>query len=214
MDGRVLVAHLSGLDELAQGVGHLSRGARGRRGARPVARHDEHGVEGAGQARARVRLPVDEGVAGQLQAAVERARLLAADDSADGVAGPVDLLGGRAHLDLENAVGDLAGQHESEHQDDGERQPEREGHHSKLQRAAPCETQRPTQRTKAAKQGPERPQRPLMRRLEPQITCPAPPRGDAVHRRRRGSRRSGLVSHSSNGEHHLRVLRILFDLGP
>ena len=53
--GRVLVADLAGLDELAQGVGDLlHRAARGRR-ARSVAGHDQHRVEGAAPGRDRRR---------------------------------------------------------------------------------------------------------------------------------------------------------------
>ncbi len=91
---------------------------------RPVAGHREHRVERARQTRPGVRLAVDQGVARKLQTAVERARLLAADDAAHGVAGALDLLGGRADLDLEDAVGDLARQHEAEHHDDDHGQPE------------------------------------------------------------------------------------------
>ena len=133
MHRRVLVADLAGLDEIPQGVGDLlHRSGRGR-GARSVAGDDEHRVERAGQACARVGLAVDERVARQLQAAVQRPGLLAADDPADGVAGPFDLLGRRAHLHFEDAVGDLAGQHEAEHQDHGQRQPQRQRHHAELQ---------------------------------------------------------------------------------
>src|SRR5246127_1473235 len=66
--------------------------------------------------------------------------------------------------------------------------------------------------------GPERPQRLRVRRREPLITCAPPPHRvahrDALHRRSAGSRGSGLVTHSSNGQHHSRVLRVLLDLGP
>src|ERR1700761_9101605 len=55
----------------------------------------------------------------------------------------------------------------------------------------------PTPRTT----GPERPERPRMRPLEPKIIGG-------------GSRGSGLVSHSSNGQHNGRVLGVFFDLGP
>ena len=74
--------------------------------------------------------------------------------------------------------------------------------------------------------GPERPQRLRVRRREPQITAGALPH-DARHRRRMPSatpqhrcarsvcpRRSGLVTHSSNGQHHGRVLRVFLNLGP
>ncbi len=44
-----------------------------------------------------------------------------------------------------------------------------------------------------------------IRRLELKITTTA---------ERLKSRRSGLVSHSSNGEHYLRVLRVFLDFGP
>ena len=96
------------------------------------------------QTRTRVGGAVDQGVAGQLQAAVQRARLLATDDVADSVARPVDLLGGGAHLYLEDAVGDLTGQHEAERQDDGQRQADRQCDDAQLQRAPPGETHRST----------------------------------------------------------------------
>ena len=144
MHGRVLVADLAGLDELAQGVGDLlHRACRGRR-AGSVAGHHQHRVEGAGQAGTGVGGAVDQRVAGQLQAAVQRARLLTADDAADSAARPVDLLGRRPHLHLEDAVGDLAGQHEAERQDDGQRQPDRQSDDAQLQRAPPGETHRST----------------------------------------------------------------------
>ena len=119
--GGVLVADLSGLDEVAQRLRDLvDRAGRGRR-PRAVAGNHQHRVEGAGQRGAGGLAGLgDQGVAGQLQAAVQRARLFTADDAADGVAGPVDLLGGGAHLDVEHPVGDLAGEHEAEHQDHGQ----------------------------------------------------------------------------------------------
>ena len=69
--GGVLVADLAGLDELAQGVGDLLHRSRCGRGARSVAGHHQHRIEGAGQTGTRIGGAVDQGVAGQLQAAVQ-----------------------------------------------------------------------------------------------------------------------------------------------
>ena len=141
---RVLVADLPGLDEVAQrsrASGHRARRRSrpaGRRRARPARRRTRR----PDRRRRPVGLATVNGVAGQLQAAVQRARLFAADDAADGGAGPLDLLGGRADLGVEHAVGDLAGQHEAEHHDHGQRQPERQGDHPQLQRAAPRDGRR------------------------------------------------------------------------
>ena len=63
---------------------------------------------------------------------------------------PVFVLGGGTNLDFEDAVGDLAGQHKPEHQNDGERQPQRQRDHPQLQGAAPGKTHRSTQRTQSA----------------------------------------------------------------
>ncbi len=77
-------------------------------------------IANAGHIGAGVGLAVDQGVAGQLQAAVQGTALFTADDAADGDPGAFHLLGGGLDLDLENPVGDLAGQHEAENQDDGQ----------------------------------------------------------------------------------------------
>jgi hypothetical protein len=130
---RVLVADLTRLDEIAESVGNLLHRTGSGRLARTVAGHHEDGVEGTGQPGAHVGLAIDEGVARQLQAAVQRAGFLATHDAAHGVAGTLDLLGGGTHLDLEDAIGDLTGQNETQHQDHGKRQPQSQRHHPQLQ---------------------------------------------------------------------------------
>ena len=149
--GGVLVADLAGLDEVAQRVGHLVDGSgRGRR-ARAVAGHHQHRVECAGQTRAR------RSALRSMSVLRASCRLLSSERVSSPPTMPLTVVRARSissvaapHLDLEDAVGDLAGQHEAEHQDDGQRQPQRQRHHPQLQRAAPREAQRPTQRAQAA----------------------------------------------------------------
>ena len=131
---RVLVGHLPGLDEIAQRVGQLVDGPGRGGGPRAITGHHQHRVERTGQTGAGGRVGFRrQRVAGQLQAAVQRARLFPADDPADRGPGPVDLLGGRADLDVKHAVGDLAGQHEAERQDHRQGHSERQSEHPKLQ---------------------------------------------------------------------------------
>src|SRR6185312_2270527 len=91
---------------------------------------------------------------------------------------------------------------------------------------------RPIARLSAANPRSNGAERRWMRRLELKITATAqrsisgppprveesgpPPSGEESRPPPSGeeSRRSGLVSHSSNGQHHLRVLRVFLDLGP
>jgi hypothetical protein len=129
----VLVGRLPGLDEAAQRVGHLVDGSGRTRGARAVAGHQQHRVERTGEAGARGRVGLRrQCIAGQLKAAVQRARLLTVDDPSDGGARPLDLLDGGFDLDVEHPIGDLTGQHEAERQDHCQRQSKSQRHNSQL----------------------------------------------------------------------------------
>ena len=150
----VLVSRLPGFDEAAQRIGHLIDGS-GRRGSpRPIARHHQHRIERTGHAGTGGRVGFRrQGVAGELEAAVQRARLLTVDDPTDGVTRPLDLVDRGLDLDVEHAVGDLAGQHKAERRDHCQRESKSQRDHSQLQRSAPGNSYGSTQRTHAARHG-------------------------------------------------------------